>query len=184
WNTELGAEFLGGDFSYHKHIFEASHFLTTFWKFVLVAHAKVGVLDGRDKDSPEIYGERFSPGGTDPDGMIRGYSDGSIGPVDAQGRKLRGRSLLVYNLELQYPLVEQQMYFLVFADAGNAWLSGREIRPFALEHKSDKELFRSLGLGARLVIPGMGVIGFDFGYGFDDPDGGDWRPHFQFGTSF
>ncbi len=184
WSTELGAEFLGGDFSYHKHIFEASHFLTTFWKFVLVAHVKAGVLDGRDKDSPEIYGERFSPGGTDPDGMIRGYSDGSIGPVDAQGRDLRGRSLLVYNLELQYPLVEQQMYFLVFADAGNAWLSGREIRPFALEHESDKELFRSLGLGARLVIPGMGVIGFDFGYGFDDPDGGDWRPHFQFGTTF
>lgn len=178
WNTEFGAEFLGGDFSYHKHIFQASYFLTTFWKFVLAAHLKVGVLDGRDKDSPKTYGERFSPGGTDPDGMIRGYSDGSIGPVR------RGRSVLVYNLALQYPLVEQQMYFLLFADAGNAWLSGRSIRPFAFRHTSDQALFRSAGLGVRLVIPGMGIIGFDFGYAFDGAERGEWRPHFQFGTSF
>lgn len=116
--------------------------------------------------------------------MIRGYSDGSIGPRNSQGLELRGRSLLVYNLELQYPLVEQQMYLLAFADAGNAWRSGRQMRPFALEHKSDRDLFRSLGLGVRLVIPGMGVIGFDFGYGFDHPDQGEWRPHFQFGTTF
>jgi outer membrane protein insertion porin family len=184
WNTELAAELLGGHFSYHKHTFRASHYLTTFWRLVLAAHLKVGVLDGRDRDLPQIYGERFSPGGTDPDGMIRGYSDGSIGPVDSRGRDLRGRSVLVYNLELQYPLVEQQMYFLLFADAGNAWLSGRAIKPFALEHKSDSDLFRSLGLGARLVIPGMGVIGFDFGYGFDHLDKGEWKPHFQFGTTF
>ncbi len=184
WNTELAAEFLGGDFFYHKHIFQASYFQTIFWKFVLAAHMKVGVLDGRDRDLPEIYGERFSPGGTDPDGMIRGYSDGSIGPVDSRGRDLRGRSVLVYNLGLQYPLVEQQMYLLLFADAGNAWLSGRSIKPFALRHKSDLDLFRSLGLGVRLVIPGMGIIGFDFAYGFDHPEKGEWRPHFQFGTTF
>jgi outer membrane protein insertion porin family len=178
WNTELATEFLGGDFLYHKHIFEASYFLKTFWKFVLAAHMKVGVLDGRDRDEAEIYSERFSPGGTDPDGTIRGYSDGSIGPVS------RGRSELVYNLEFQYPLMEQQMYFLTFADAGNAWLSGRSIRPFALRHKSDLNLFRSAGLGARLLVPGVGLIGFDFGYGFDGPNGGEWRPHFQFGTTF
>jgi outer membrane protein insertion porin family len=184
WNTELAAEALGGDFSYHKHIFKASYFLKTFFKFVLVGNLRVGVLDGRNKDSPETFGERFSPGGTDPDGMVRGYSDASLGPINSQGRYLRGRSVLVYNLELQYPLVDQQMYFLLFADAGNAWLSGRKIRPFALEHKSDRDLFRSLGLGARLMIPGMGVIGFDFGFGFDYPDKGEWKPHFQFGTAF
>lgn len=158
--------------------------MTTIWKLVLATHVKVGVLDGKDKDIPEIYSQRFSPGGTDPDGTIRGYSDGSIGPVDSQGRSLRGRSLLVYNAELQFPLVEQQMYFLTFADAGNAWLSGRDIRPFAFRHKSDKALFRSAGLGMRLMIPGMGLIGFDFGYGFDHTGKGEWRPHFQFGTSF
>jgi outer membrane protein insertion porin family len=184
WNTEVGAELLGGDFSYHKHIFDASYFLKFLWNIVLAAHMRAGVLDGRDRDSGALFWERFAPGGTDPDGMIRGYSDGSIGPRDAQGLELRGRSVLVYNLELQYPLVEQQMYLLAFADAGNAWLSGRQMRPFALEHKSDHDLFRSMGLGVRLLIPGMGVIGFDFGFGFDYPDKGEWKPHFQFGTTF
>ncbi len=184
WYTELAAEFLGGNMAYHKHIFETRYYLKTFWKFVLAFHARVGVLDGRDREAPEVYSERFSPGGTDPDGMIRGYSDGSIGPVDSQGNLLRGRSVLIYNIEYQYPLVEQQIYGLFFADAGNAWLSGRAIRPFALRHKSDLDLFRSAGLGVRLVVPGMGVIGFDFAYGFDHPEKGEWRPHFQFGTTF
>jgi outer membrane protein insertion porin family len=184
WYTELAAEFLGGNSAYHKHILETTYYFKTFWKFVLALHAKVGVLDGRDKESAEVYSERFSPGGTDPDGMIRGYSDGSIGPVDSEGRSVRGRSVLVYNVEYQFPIVEQQIYALLFADAGNAWRSGRAIRPFALRHRSDLDLFRSAGLGARLVVPGMGVIGFDFAYGFDHPEKGEWRPHFQFGTTF
>jgi outer membrane protein insertion porin family len=184
WYSELATEALGGNSAYHKHIFEAKYYLTTFWKFVLAFHARVGVLDGRDREAAEVYSERFSPGGTDPDGMIRGYSDGSIGPTDSEGNLLRGRSVLVYNLEYQFPIVEQQIYALLFADAGNAWLSGRAIRPFALRHRSDLDLFRSAGLGARLVVPGMGVIGFDFAYGFDHPEKGEWRPHFQFGTTF
>jgi outer membrane protein insertion porin family len=184
WRTLLGAKYLGGDFSYHKHIFEASHFQKLFWNFVLATHLKAGVLDGRDKDSPGVFTERFSPGGADPDGMIRGYPDGTVGPIDSSKTLLRGRSVLVYNVELQYPVVEQQIYLLAFADAGNAWLSGRAMRPFALEHKSDRDLFRSLGLGVRLMIPGMGIIGFDFGYGFDYFDKGNWRTHFQFGTTF
>lgn len=184
WNTELGAEYLGGDFSYHKHIFTASYYWNFLWKFVLSGRAKVGVLDGRDKDKAELYTERFSPGGTDPDGMIRGYSDGYLPSDDLVHNRTRGRSELVYNIELQYPVIEQQMYLLAFADAGNTWLSGRQIRPFALEHKSEEELFRSMGLGVRLVIPGMGVVGFDFGFGFDYPNKGEWKPHFQFGTTF
>jgi outer membrane protein insertion porin family len=184
WYTELAAEFLGGNLAYHKHIFETRYYLRTFWKFVLAFHAKAGVLDGRDREASELYSERFSPGGTDPDGMIRGYSDGSIGPVDSEGNLLRGRSVLVYNIEYQFPIVEQQIYGLFFADAGNAWRSGRAIRPFALRHQSDLDLFRSAGIGARMVVPGMGVIGFDFAYGFDHAEKGEWRPHFQFGTTF
>lgn len=185
WRTEVGAEFLGGHFSYHKHVFEASHFKKLFWNIVLATHLKAGVLDGRDKEAAGIYAERFSPGGTDPDGMIRGYSDGSIGPVDpSSGFIRRGRSVLVYNGELQYPLVDQQLYMLLFADAGNAWRSGRQMRPFAFRHTSDQALFRSAGLGVRLMVPGMGLIGFDFGYAFDGAERGEWKPHFQFGTTF
>jgi outer membrane protein insertion porin family len=184
WRTQFAAEFLGGNLAYHKHIFETRYYFKTFWKLVLAFHARVGVLDGRDREALELYSERFSPGGTDPDGMIRGYSDGSVGPTDSLGNLLRGRSVLVYNIEYQFPVVEQQIYGLFFADAGNAWLSGRAIRPFALKHKSNLDLFRSAGIGARMVVPGMGVIGFDFAYGFDHAGKGEWRPHFQFGTTF
>ena len=184
WSTEFGEKALGGDFSYQKHIFSASYYQGLLAKFVLGGSVKVGVLDGRDKNKAELYGERFTPGGTNSDGIIRGYSDGYLPSDNPDKTRTRGRSLLVYNVELQYPLVEQQMYVLAFADAGNTWLSGRQIRPFALEHKSENDLFRSMGVGVRLAIPGMGLVGFDFGYGFDYPDKGQWKPHFQFGTTF
>jgi outer membrane protein insertion porin family len=184
WKTELGQEVFGGEFCYHKHIFSASYHWNFLAKFVLSGNMKVGLIDGRDRDNAELSGELFTPGGTDPDGIIRGYSDSYLPSDDPNKDRLRGASELIYNLELRYPLVEQQMYLLAFADAGNVWQSGKEIRPFALEHKSEEDLFRSLGLGVRLAIPGMGLVGFDFGYGFDHFNGGEWKPHFQFGTTF
>jgi len=44
------------------------------------------------------------------------------------------------------------------------------------------DLKRGAGVGVRLVVPPIGLIGFDFGYGFDRIDGGQWEPHFQFGN--
>lgn len=214
WKAEFAGGILGGDWSYHKHIFEASKFFKTFWKFVLAVKGRVGVIDAYSVNRqlpyvhlyPELlprghtieypysevivpYSERFSPGGVDPDGVIRGYPDGTIGPVGPLGYRIRGRSMLVYNIEYQIPVVEQQIYAILFGDLGNAWLSGKQIQPFAF-----KNLYKSLGIGARLVVPGMGIIGFDMAYGFDynnlgDPDvenrdHGEWRPHFNFGTTF
>jgi len=214
WRAEFAGGVLGGDWSYHKHIFEASKFIKTFWKFVLAIKGRVGVIDAYSPDTkiPYIhtvpallpgghtleypysdvivpYSERFSPGGVDPDGVIRGYPDGTIGPMGPLGYRIRGRSVLVYNMEYQFPIVEQQIYAILFGDFGNAWLSGKQIQPFAF-----KNLYKSLGIGARLVVPGMGIIGFDMAYGFDynslgnpdveNADHGEWRPHFNFGTTF
>jgi outer membrane protein insertion porin family len=89
---------------------------------------------------------------------------------------------LVYNVELQAPIVPQQIYVLVFADAGNAWLSGRQVRPFALDKYNG--LKKSVGAGARINIPGVGMIGLDIGYGYNRSDGAKWKPHFQFGATF
>ena len=83
--------------------------------------------------------------------------------------------MLVYNVELQIPVVEQQIYGLLFADAGNAWLSGREIKPFDLDRVDG--LKKSVGAGFRVVVPGLGTIGFDFGYGYNNPKGPGWKPH-------
>ncbi|MFH0931579.1 MAG: BamA/TamA family outer membrane protein, partial [Candidatus Zixiibacteriota bacterium] len=179
WNTELAGGILGGNWSYHKHIFEFSKYKKTFWKFVLVAKVRAGLIDGYNRKSVVPYSERFAPGGTDPDGMVRGYPDGWIGPRESYGNLIRGRSVLVYNLEYQYPIMEQQIYGLFFADAGNAWLSGRQISPLSFRH-----LKKSVGFGFRMIVPSLGMIGFDFGYGFDYPGGNKWRPHFQFGKSF
>jgi outer membrane protein insertion porin family len=145
---------------------------------VLAGKVKVGVVDSPDGDEGIPFSERFSPGGTDPDGIIRGYDDGRVTPRDASGRSLRGRAMLVYNAELQVPIVEQQIYALLFADAGNSWLAGYQISPF------DKDkLYKSWGFGFRVVVPGVGVMGFDFGYGINADDPG-WKPHFQVGTTF
>jgi outer membrane protein insertion porin family len=184
WNAEFAGGILGGDWSYHKHIFQASRYLKTFWKFVLVGKAKFGIIDAFGKKGSLPYSERFSPGGVDPDGVIRGYSDGSIGPKDANGFLIRGRSVIVYNLEYQFPIVEQQIYGLLLADMGNAWLSGKAAQPLSF-----KNLYKSLGFGVRILIPSMGLIGFDMAYGFDYPnpqhrDHGEWKPHFNLGTTF
>lgn len=179
WNPELAGGILGGNWTYHKQIFEFSKYFKTFWKFVLVAKARAGIIDGFSREDVVPYSERFSPGGTDPDGMVRGYPDGWIGPRDIYGNLLRGRSMLVYNLEYQYPIVAQQIYGLFFVDAGNAWSCGRKFSPLSFRH-----LYKSAGFGFRMIIPNLGMIGFDFGYGFDYPGDNKWRPHFQFGRAF
>jgi len=179
YDVELAGGLLGGNWSYHKHIFEFSKYVKTFWKFVLMAKVRAGLIDGYDRNSNVPYSERFAPGGTDPDGMVRGYPDGRIGPRDASGNLIRGRSMLVYNLEYQFPLVEQQIYALLFADAGNAWMIGRQFSPVSF-----RRLYKAAGFGFRMVVPSLGMIGFDFGYGFDYSGKDKWRPHFQFGRPF
>jgi outer membrane protein insertion porin family len=185
YSVELAGGPLGGFFRYHKHIFEASKYLKVLGPIVLVGKAKTGVIDGGNENRIP-YTERFSPGGVDPDGIIRGYIDGSIGPKYSNGTLRRGRSELIYNLALQIPVIPDQIYTLAFADAGNAWLAGYQVHPFS-------DLKTSAGLGFRVVVPGLGTIGFDFGYGFSkilDPvtgrkiDGHQWRPHFQIGSAF
>ena len=169
---------LGGYYEYHKHTFEFSKYFRILWKFVLAGKMKIGIVDSPKGDDAIPYSERFSPGGTDPDGTIRGYDDGRITPKDSDGNSLRGRAMLVYNAELQIPIVDQQIYALLFADAGNSWLAGYQISPF-----NKDELYKSYGAGFRVVVPGVGIIGFDFGYGINQNNPG-WKPHFQVGTTF
>ena len=88
--------------------------------------------------------------------------------------------MLVANLEYRFPIAEQQVYGILFADAGNAWESISKLNPLKLR--------RSLGFGFRVQTPMLGMIGFDFGYGFDrrkvDGIPAGWNTHFQFGPQF
>ncbi|MBD3168007.1 MAG: outer membrane protein assembly factor BamA [candidate division Zixibacteria bacterium] len=174
--TELAGGLLGGDWNYHKEIFETKWYLKTFWNFVLIFRGKAGMIAEYDGGSGVPYSERFSPGGTDPDGQVRGYPDASIGPYDDRGAYLRGRSMVVYNVEYQIPISDQQLYALLFFDAGNAFEHITDLRPFDLQ--------RSYGLGFRIVVPMVGIMGFDFGRAMDGREEGEWRPHFQIGRGF
>jgi outer membrane protein insertion porin family len=182
WRGELAGTFLGGDWNYFKQNVTAEYYKTLFWKIVLMGRARYGEIDGirhGERDIP--YSERFAPGGVDPDGTIRGYDDGRVGPFlrSATGTRayLRGRFESIYNLELTIPISEQQFYVLGFADAGNAYLSMNKITP-------TRGLYRSAGIGFRVMIPLVGIMGFDFGYPFDGDDKHSWKTHFQIGRGF
>jgi outer membrane protein insertion porin family len=178
WRGELAGTLLGGDWNYLKQIYSAEYYRKLFWKVVAMIKAKYAEIDGVYHGEDDIpYTERFAPGGVDPDGTIRGYDDGRVGPYDRNGAFLRGRFELIYNFELTVALAEQQFYILLFADAGNAYRNLKDIRLF-------KRYYRSVGPGFRIVIPLVGIMGFDFGYAFDGLQRGQWNTHFQIGRGF
>jgi outer membrane protein insertion porin family len=146
--------------------------------------AKWGMMSGiYNGDSDVPTSERFTPGGTDPDGIVRGYDDSDVGPHTMYGNLIGGRSESIYNLELVFPLADQQFYALLFADAGNAWLTGDELKDGFYNYK---ELYKSFGFGFRVVAPMIGIIGFDFGIPLNGPKDDQWKlkPHFQIGRGF
>jgi outer membrane protein insertion porin family len=105
--------------------------------------------------------------------QLRGYADNSIGPSRDPGRVYAKTTA-----ELRFGLAMNPIpiYVLGFAEAGNVWGKLREVNPFDLK--------RSVGVGLRVMVPPVGLLGFDYGYGFDyDVRGekGGWRFHFQFG---
>jgi outer membrane protein insertion porin family len=198
---------LGGFWKYERHLVSAAKFIPTFWNFTLAAKLEAGAIRAGD-DQRILASDRFTPGGTAYDGIIRGYDDGILTPdsvvtqsdtvyyyydpnrivgVDqpddtvfsSYRARVRGNYMLVANLELQFPIIQQQLYGLLFFDAGNSWLRWDEIAP--------GDLYKGYGFGFRLMIPGIGTMGFDFAKPLDDPPNGEgrgWRPHFQIGTTF
>jgi len=171
-STTYQFDFSVGDISFHRHVFDMSQYFPLFWKFGLMGRTRLGYITGfTAADRIPIY-ERFTPGGTGVDG-VRGYGEKSIGPKSS-GYAIGGRAEAIFSLEYKLR-VSRQLSFLAFADAGNAWNS---IDQFSLS-----DLKRGAGVGVRLEIPMLGLIGFDFGYGFDKENPG-WEPHFQVGRTF
>ncbi len=179
-STEFAGGMLGGNVGYHKHIIQAGWFFPAYWKFVLYSTATGGLIDGFAKNSKIPYLEYFFMGG---EGMsssipLRGYDDPLSGIATSEG----GKVMFKYTLELRFPIIPNPtMFGLLFAEGGNTWAQLSDTDPFNLR--------RSLGIGARIFMPMIGIIGFDYAYGFDkfDANGqryGGWHPHFVFGTSF
>ncbi|OQX88519.1 outer membrane protein assembly factor BamA [candidate division KSB1 bacterium 4484_87] len=180
-STEFSGGLMGGNVGFYKFIFSASWFTPAIWKLVLYNHSTVGYIDGWTKTSRIPYLEYFFLGG---EGLsrstpLRGYDDPLAGYATEPG----GRVLLKYTTEIRFPIIPNPtMYGLFFAEAGNTWVKVSDTDPFNLR--------RSVGIGARLFMPMIGIIGFDYAYGFDNYDVttgkyfGQWKPHFVFGKSF
>jgi outer membrane protein insertion porin family len=177
--VEIAGGPFGGDFSYYKYLLNNEFYTPLFWILSFCTRSRLGFLKGYNEDTAVSYSERFMPGGTSYDGFVRGYPNRKVGPL-LNGEEIGGETMMVNNLELQVPVVKGMIYGIGFFDFGNAWRSLAVTNPFDVK--------RSAGVGVRMSIPQIGLIGFDVGYGFDKTEGsskvGGWRTHFQFGNMF
>jgi outer membrane protein insertion porin family len=184
YSPEMASSLIAGDVDFHRHELRYNFYRPSWWKFVLAVETKVAIIDGfsRWDDENISFWDRFAPGGVDWwDGQVRGYPDGSLGPRNPDtGFLLGGRSMMTINIEYRFPITERQVVGLAFADLGNAWTGVSQVSPF--------DLRRSIGTGFRVITPMLGMIGFDFAYGFDRREVDGVRPglmtHFQFGPRF
>ena len=161
---------------YHKWKFSGKIFtpLTKDSKLVLMTRAEFGYLGHYNKYAKSPF-ESFYMGG---DGMssyssystdyisMRGYESGSLTPYDAVTGRNLGYVYNKYTMELRYPISLEQnatIWVLGFAEAGNCWADIKEFNPFDLK--------RSLGVGVRIFLPMFGLMGIDWGYGFDPING-------------
>ncbi len=179
--TEFAGLMLGGNVDYHKHTLRMDWFTPSFWKLVLYTSFQAGYMEGMGKNPRIPYLELFFMGG---DGLsrstpLRGYDDPLAGyAVIADG----GKAMLKYTAEIRIPIAPNPTIFgLLFAEAGNTWSDFKRADPFTMK--------RSVGIGGRVFMPMIGIIGFDYGYGFDriDSNGNPdpkWKMHFVFGRSF
>lgn len=159
---------------YYKTELKAKIFtpLTPDQKLVLMTRAEYGFLGYYNKNRRSPF-ERYYVGGDGTSGTsstyattavaLRGYKNGSLTPRDPVTGRQAGNLYTRLSVELRYPLMLQPtstIYVLAFADAGNAWQEFNEFDPFDLK--------RSVGVGARIFLPMLGLIGVDYGYGFDN----------------
>ena len=182
---------------YYKIKFKGDWYTTLIDKLVLRTNAEFGFLGNYNSDIGDVPFERFFVGG---DGLgnftldgrdvvqLRGYDNQSLTPVDPISRQQEGG--IVYNkfsLELRYPLTlkpSASIYGLAFLEGGNSFSNFQQFNPFQLK--------RSAGVGVRIFMPAFGLLGIDFGYGFDEdlrpqsagqgPSG--WQTHFIIGQQF
>jgi len=180
--TELTGGPLGGNVSFHKHVLQGEWFSPLLSSLVLFNNFQMGYIEGFGDDRRNIpFLELFFMGG---EGLsrsvpLRGYDDPLSGSVTQPG----GKVMFKYSTEIRVPISPNPTIFgLAFAEAGNTWPSLARTDVF--------DLRRSVGFGIRLFMPMLGIIGFDYAYGFDNIDRftgerfGTWKPHFVFGRSF
>jgi outer membrane protein insertion porin family len=165
---------LGGDRRYYKLDLEARKFQSILAEdLVIMNRTKIGYAYAPPgKEVPLL--ERFLLGGVGIWGL-RGYDDETIIP-DLTREYIGGNFAILNNLELRLNFGDKG-YGMVFLDAGNCFENLKEANML--------DLFYGVGVGFRVEIPMLGILGVDFGYNLNMFENRrQWKPHFQIGTTF
>ncbi len=183
---------------YYKIKFSGQWFTSLIGDLVLSSKTEFGFLGAYNGDRGIPPFERFFLGG---DGLagyaldgrevirLRGYPNQSVVPTDREFDSSLDSNdgATIYNkfeFELRYPVVlkpSASIYGLIFAEGGASFDNFRNYNPFLLN--------RSAGAGIRIFMPAFGLLGIDFGYGFDPIPGtvggaNGWETHFIIGQNF
>ena len=171
---------------FYKFNFRAEWFTQIVKKLVLRPRIEFGFLGAYNNSRGVIPFERFYLGG---DGLgnfaldgreviqLRGYPNQSLSQQDG------GTIYNKFSLELRYPITlkaSAKIYALAFTEGGSSYNEFRDFNPFKIN--------RSAGLGVRIFMPAFGLLGLDFGHGFDPLPGqtfkNGWETHFIIGQQF
>lgn len=135
--------------------------------FVLMTRFELGLLGSFNSDKKSPF-ETFYMGGDGMSGYSYGYAEETIGLRGYENGALTPRGAAGYaydrmTLELRYPLMmgNTTIYALTFLEGGNAWSETKKFNPFDIK--------RSAGVGVRIFLPMVGLMGIDWAYGFDKP---------------
>ncbi len=174
--TDLGTQERFRLLEYHKWRFDADFYNAIVGKLTLKASARIGLLGYYNRNIGTSPFERFQVGG---DGInnqqfgfagvdiisMRGYEINQLeANIDPSGGTSATPLFDKFTVELRYPLSlnpSSTIYVHAFAQGGNSWRRLRDFNPFDLK--------RSAGFGMRVFLPMFGVLGFDYGIGFDKP---------------
>ena len=161
---------------FYKWKLSTSYYVETVNKLVLATRIKLGFLGDYNNDIGITPFQRFYLGGDGLSGYnnldgreiigMRGYGNETITPFYYEDKNIGGNIFTKYTLELRYPFSlnpSATIYGLGFLEAGNSWLGFDDFNPFDVK--------RSAGLGVRVFLPMFGILGLDWGYGFDEIKG-------------
>ncbi len=177
---------------HHKWNFNAAYYQSIIQNLVFSVRFKYGFIGYYNRDIGATPFGRFFLGGDGLSGnynydgreliAFRGYTNESLTPQYYYDKSLGGTIFNKNTVEIRYPLSlnpNATIYVLGFAEAGGAWLNFKEFKPFGLK--------RSAGIGVRVFLPMFGLLGLDWGYGFDAvpgiPDANKGQFHFSINQS-
>jgi outer membrane protein insertion porin family len=158
FSTSIQIGGLGGDYKFVKGRVKYEWYFPLFWKFVLNTQANFGVLGKLGNKPMKVdISDLFAAGGVYAvDGVIRGYNEAEFGRYRGNGL-----AMLAFTGQIYFPILENQLYLGGFADIGNVWDDMADI--------DLKDMFPGVGVGFRLQLPMLGLIGFDLAWGLRDP---------------